>query len=94
MFEAMTATFLDYFGAEQFMDGPGLAKLVLRLLIDLVFATIVIRMIYVRRYGWNDHVFTYFAFNVILILVWLALSVRIVREHAQLSDALPEQGGE
>ncbi len=65
MFETTTATFLDYFGAEQFMDGPGLAKLVLRLLIDLVFATIVIRMIYVRRYGWNDQVFTYFAFNVV-----------------------------
>ena len=36
----------------------------------------------------------YFAFNVLLILIWLALSVRIVREHARLSAAIPEQGGE
>jgi AAA family ATP:ADP antiporter len=36
----------------------------------------------------------YFAFNILLILIWLALSVRIVREHARLSAAMPEQGGE
>ena len=29
----------------------------------------------------------YFAFNVLLILIWLALSVRIVREHRQLVAA-------
>ncbi|MBW2267555.1 MAG: hypothetical protein JRH16_03180 [Deltaproteobacteria bacterium] len=37
---------------------------------------------------------TYFAFNVFLILIWLAFSVRIVREHKRLSEARAESAGE
>ncbi len=37
---------------------------------------------------------TYFAFNVFLILIWLAFSVRIVKEHKRLSEARAESAGE
>jgi AAA family ATP:ADP antiporter len=36
----------------------------------------------------------YFAFSVLLILFWLVLSVRIVREHKQLSDAAAGQASD
>jgi hypothetical protein len=48
-----------------FMDLAGFSKLGLRLLLDLFFTSMVILGVYVRRYGINEYVFTYFMFNMI-----------------------------
>jgi hypothetical protein len=47
------------------MDLAGFSKLGLRLLLDLFFTSMVILGVYVRRYGINEYVFTYFMFNMI-----------------------------
>ena len=49
----------------QIFDGQALSILSLRLLISLVFSSIVIFGVYVRLYGRSGFVFTYFMFNVI-----------------------------
>ena len=49
----------------ELMDVPDLSKLGLRMLIDLVFTAIVVLGVYVRRYGKNEYLFTYFMFNIV-----------------------------
>ena len=49
----------------EFIDVAGFSKLGLRLLLDLAVVSLVILGVYVRRYGLNDQVFTYFMFNLI-----------------------------
>lgn len=56
---------LDYIGFKDLIDLQDLSKLAFRLLVDLVFATLIIRTVYRRLYGQNEYVFTYFAFNII-----------------------------
>lgn len=65
MLDSFMVEFLDVFGAKEFLDAEAVGKLFLRLAFDIFFATIVIRYVYVRRYRWNDHVFTYFMFNLV-----------------------------
>ncbi len=48
-----------------FVDLPALYKLGGRLALDLFFTAIVVLGVYVRRYGRNEYVFTYFLFNVV-----------------------------
>jgi len=55
----------DLFGSDALVDWPGLGTLLVRLGLDLVFATIVIRWIYHRLYKNREYVFTYYLFNVI-----------------------------
>lgn len=61
----MMEQLLEAFGANRFFDAEDFTKLLFRLLVDLAAAWIVIRVIYVRLYRWNEHVFTYFAFNLV-----------------------------
>jgi hypothetical protein len=49
----------------EFFDVPGISRLALRLCIDLGFTAIVVLGVYVRRYGKNEYIFTYFMFNVV-----------------------------
>lgn len=49
----------------EFMDLPDLSKLGLRMGIDLIFTAIVVLGVYVRRYGKNEYLFTYFMFNIV-----------------------------
>jgi hypothetical protein len=46
-------------------DGADVARLGLRLLINLFFTAIVVLGVYIRRYGKNEYVFTYFMFNLV-----------------------------
>ncbi len=55
----------DFFGTEHLIDVDDFARLVSRLSLDLVFATLVILVIYHRRYRNREYVFTYFIFNII-----------------------------
>ncbi|MEO2168921.1 MAG: DUF4956 domain-containing protein [bacterium] len=48
-----------------FFDVPGISRLGLRLCIDLAFTAMVVLGVYVRRYGKNEYVFTYFMFNAV-----------------------------
>ncbi|MFP8875539.1 MAG: DUF4956 domain-containing protein [Myxococcota bacterium] len=48
-----------------FMQSAGLAKLALRMLVDLFFAGLIVYFVYARRYGHNQFVFTYILFNLI-----------------------------
>jgi len=48
-----------------FAESAGIAKLALRMLINLVFTGLVVYCVYARRYGHNQFVFTYILFNVI-----------------------------
>lgn len=52
-------------GANLLFDGEDLAKLLVRLGFNLIFATIVIRFVYFRLYRNREYLFTYFIFNVI-----------------------------
>jgi len=49
----------------EWMDVPDLSKLGLRMAIDLFFTAIVVLGVYVRRYGKNEYLFTYFMFNIV-----------------------------
>jgi hypothetical protein len=69
----MLEVFLDYFGSQELMDGEAVAKMLMRLAIDVLATTLVVRAIYVRLYQWNEQVFTYFAFNVVTFSLCLLL---------------------
>ena len=47
------------------LDLDDLSALSLRLVLDLLFTSIVVLLVYVRRYGKNEYVFTYFMFNLV-----------------------------
>ena len=48
-----------------FFDLPGFAKLGLRFGLNLAFTAMIVLGVYVRRYGKNEYIFTYFMFNAI-----------------------------
>ena len=48
-----------------FFDFPGFARLGLRLALNLAFTAMIVLGVYVRRYGKNEYIFTYFMFNAI-----------------------------
>ncbi len=60
------------FGTETFADDDFI-KLIGRLAIDLIFATITIRFIYYRLYRNREYVFTYFLFNIITFCLCMLL---------------------
>ena len=62
----------ELFGS-QVVSWLDLGRLLARLLIDLAFATVVIRVIYYRLYRNREYVFTYFLFNVITFCMCLVL---------------------
>jgi len=55
----------DLLGTKDLIDYEDLGKLIARLIIDLTFAAIVIRLVYYRLYRNREYVFTYFLFNLI-----------------------------
>ncbi len=75
----------ELFGS-QVVSWLDLGRLLARLLIDLAFATVVIRVIYYRLYRNREYVFTYFLFNVITFCMCLVL--RRVSTHIGLALAL------
>ena len=48
-----------------FFDFPRFAKLGLRFGLNLAFTAMIVLGVYVRRYGKNEYIFTYFMFNAI-----------------------------
>lgn len=74
----------ELFGFDAFVDWPDLAKLLLRLGLDLVVATIVIRLIYFRLYRGREYLFTYYLFNIITF----SLCFLLRKVPAQLGFAL------
>ena len=60
-------------GADAMVDWPGLAALLSRLALDLVCATVVIRLVYYRLYKNREYVVTYYLFNVITFCLCLLL---------------------
>ena len=69
----MLETFLDFFGSQMLIDNEAILKMILRLGVDLTATIIVIRLVYVRLYRWNEQVFTYFAFNIVTFSLCLML---------------------
>lgn len=63
----------ELFGSSQFLDGDDLVKYLIRLAVNLVFATIVIRFVYYRLYRSREYVFTYYLFNLITFSLCLLL---------------------
>lgn len=63
----------ELIGSNMFLDTDDFLKLVSRLGINLVFATVVIRCIYYRVYRNREYVFTYFMFNVMTFCMCLLL---------------------
>jgi len=76
----------DLFGSDLVVNWLDLGRLLVRLLLDLAFATVVIRLIYYRLYRNREYVFTYFLFN--LITFCLCLVMRKVSTHIGLALAL------
>jgi len=76
----------DLFGSDLVVNWLDLGRLLVRLLLDLAFATVVIRLIYYRLYRNREYVFTYFLFN--LITFCLCLVLRKVSTHIGLALAL------
>jgi hypothetical protein len=56
---------MDIFGTERFFDPGDFLRLIVRLGVDLGFATIVVVFVYYRLYRNREFVFTYFIFNII-----------------------------
>lgn len=69
----MLEIFLDYFGAKELLDLEDLLKILMRLAVDLLATWVVVRLVYVRLYRWNEYVFTYFAFNIVTFSICLLL---------------------
>jgi hypothetical protein len=63
----------ELFGFTQLIDGPAVLQLAGRLAINLLFAGIVVRLIYFRLYKNREYAFTYYLFNVITFLLCLLL---------------------
>ena len=61
-------------GNTALIDGADLGSLLLRLGVNLLFAWIVIQLIYYRLYRNRDYVFTYYLFNVITFSLCLLLA--------------------
>jgi hypothetical protein len=57
-----------------FIDAQRMSELGFRLILDMIFAGIVVFGVYVRRYGKNEYVFTYVMFNVITFMLCFMLS--------------------
>ena len=76
----------ELFGSNLVVNWLDLGRLLVRLLLDLAFATVVIRLIYYRLYRNREYVFTYFLFN--LITFCLCLVLRKVSTHIGLALAL------
>ena len=64
----------DLLGVDIAPGWSDLGNLLSRLVLDVVCATLVIRLIYFRRYKNREYVFTYYAFNVITFCLCLVLS--------------------
>ena len=69
----MFETFLDFFGSAELIGKEAVFQLLMRLAIDLITTTLVIRWIYIRLYSWTEQVFTCFAFNIITFSLCLVL---------------------
>lgn len=64
----------DYIiGANNFVEVEDLIKFLSRLVINLVFATVVIRLVYFRIHKDRGYVFTFYAFNIITFCMCLML---------------------
>ncbi len=64
----------DYIiGANHFVEMDDLVKFLARLLINLFFAVVVIRLVYFRVHRDRGYVFTFFAFNIITFCMCLML---------------------
>lgn len=74
----------ELFGFDAFVDWPDLAKLLLRLGLDLAVASVVIRLIYFRLYRGREYLFTYYLFNIITF----SLCFLLRKVPAQLGFAL------
>lgn len=74
----------EILGLDQFLNGSELIKLLGRLTLNLVFATIVIRGVYFRLYRNHEYVFTYYSFNVITF----CLSLLLMKVPIELGFAL------
>lgn len=71
-------------GVGSLVDWVEVGKLAARLAVDLVFAAIVIQVVYLRVHGRRDHAFTCYLFNV----VTLCLCVLLRKGPAELGFAL------
>jgi len=60
-------------GVDAMVDWLGLSALLSRLVLDLICATVVIRLVYFRLYRNREYVFTYYLFNVITFCLCLLL---------------------
>jgi hypothetical protein len=69
----------EILGTSGLINVDDLLHLVARLGINLLFATIVIRVVYYRLYRNHEYVFTYFLFNVITFSLSLLLSTVKIR---------------
>ena len=64
----------DYIiGANNLVDAEDLIKFLARLLINVAFATVVIRLVYFRIHRDRGYVFTFYAFNIITFCMCLML---------------------
>lgn len=55
------------------LDTTGVPNLLMRLVIDLVFVTIVVIGVYARRHGKNEYLFTYVMFNLMTFVLALIM---------------------
>ncbi|MCB9661820.1 MAG: DUF4956 domain-containing protein [Sandaracinaceae bacterium] len=64
---------LDHLGFQSWIDVGDFAKLLSRLVVDVVFTMIVVHGVYRRIYGRNEFPFTYYALNVITFTICFLL---------------------
>lgn len=60
---------LELFGASAFLDPEDFGKLLTRLILDLVVATIVIRGVYYPMYRRREYVFVFYMLNVVTLFI-------------------------
>ena len=64
----------ELFGASLLPDGGDLARLVVRLVLNLAFLAVVVRLVYFRFYRHRDYVFAYFLLNIVTFSLAFLLS--------------------
>lgn len=65
----MLETFLELFGASVFLDPADFGKLCIRLALDLIVATIIVRGIYFPLYRRREYVFVFFMLNIVTLFI-------------------------
>src|SRR5687768_4026444 len=64
---------LDLFGASEWLDSVDFGRLITRLILDIIVATVIIRGVYYPAYRRREYVFVFYMLNIVTLLICILL---------------------